>query len=608
MGFLLLTLLGLFPLQSPSSLQDWRVLESRHFTIIGQGDEKQMRAVGLKLEQFRTAIMPLLPSADPRLSWPTRVIVFPSQSEFARFQPGEHERASGVTGYFLGQEDGFILALSAGEKSAPADHVMFHEFTHVLISGQPFPFPTWLNEGMAEYFSTLDIRDRGAQVLVGRLIADHRRVLRESELIPLAQLLAATQESELYREPGPKRLFYAQSWALVHFLRHRSTDCFRAFLRSIEAGQSVESSLRRAYGMDLAQLEQAFRLYLEAKQFPTTLEPLRGQMEESAPARIRVASEAEALAQLGDLLWRIGRSDEAELLLEQSLRLDRRTAPAHYALGLMNYRRQRFADAREHFRLALESGASTPPAYFYYASAIQWAETDESQFVSQFSDEVAATMRAALARARELAPNFPDTYRTLAFIDMVRQENLPEAVALLQEAIRLAPRRDEFRYTLAQVYLRQKNFSLARETAASIAGKSANPELRRRAAFLLESIGLAEEQARQSEAEKSPPPTGPGTRFQGEQVRGMLTRIDCGEKVMTLTVLSEGRIYRFKAAPGQIPFVRYTPEIPLEITCGALIPTRLVIVTYRRSAGDELDLLPVGVEFLKIDRSTPSSR
>ena len=601
MGFLLLTLLGLLTLQSPSSLQNWRILESRHFTLIGQANEKQIRAVGLKLEQFRAAILPLLPSSDPRLSWPTRVIVFPSQSEFARFQPSEYEQSSSVTGYFLGQEDGFSLVLSGGEKSAPAAHVMFHEFTHVLISGQPFPFPTWLNEGMAEYFSTLEIKDRGAQALLGRSIADHRRALQESEPIPLAQLMAATQESALYRDPGQKRLFYAQSWALVHFLRHRASGQFRAFLKSIEEGQPVESSLRRAYGMDLAQLERAFRLYLEAKQFPTTLEPLRGQIEEAVPARIRPVSEAEALAHLGDLLWRIGRSDEAELLLEQSLKLDRLTAPAHYALGLMNYRRQRYADAREHFRLAIESGAVVPLAYFYYASSIQWAETDESQFVSQFSNEAAAAMRAALAKARELAPNFPDTYRTLAFIDMVRQENLSEAVALLQEAIRLAPRRDEFRYTLAQVYLRQKNFAAARETAAAIAEKSAGEDLRRRAGFLLESIGLAEEQARRRETETKPPPTGPGTRFEGEQVRGMLTRIDCGEKVITLTVLSEGRVYRFKAQPGQIPFVRYTPEIPLEITCGALIPTRLVIVTYRHGEGQ--DQVPVGVEFLKIIRS-----
>ena len=93
----------------------------------------------------------------------------------------------------------------------------------------------------------------------------------------------------------------------------------------------------------------------------------------------------------------------------------------------------------------------------------------------------------------------------------------------------------------------------------------------------------------------------PGRRFEGEQVRGLLTRMDCSDKEVTLTVISDARTFKFRAEWGKVTLVRHTMDIPNQITCGAMTPAPQVIVTYRPASGlkVKLDGEPVGVEFLK---------
>ncbi|HEY8460073.1 MAG TPA: tetratricopeptide repeat protein, partial [Blastocatellia bacterium] len=204
-------------------------------------------------------------------------------------------------------------------------------------------------------------------------------------------------------------------------------------------------------------------------------------------------------------------------------------------------------------------------------------------------------------------------YRLLAFINMVRGEDLDEAISLINRAISLAPRRRDIVYTLAQIQMRRKDYAAARQTALTLAG-SAESDIRERANSMLENIARIEEQAAKMKAEgesddggasRPPAPPPPGRRFQGDQVRGFLTRIDCDEASVTLTVKTESRSFKFRAAPAsRLTLVRYAPDVPTSITCGAINPARLVIVTYRspeQPGAAGFDGEPIGVEFLKPD-------
>src|SRR5262249_42840645 len=150
-------------------------------------------------------------------------------------------------------------------------------------------------------------------------------------------------------------------------------------------------------------------------------------------------------------------------------------------------------------------------------------------------------MRAALGRARELNPDFADTYKLLAFIDLVSGENLDTALELINRAIALAPHREDIVYTKAQIQMRRKDFNSARQTAQALANGALKPDLRERAKTMLENITRIEEWMARANAEGSgvngpsretgfphvSRPMGPGRRFKGDQIRGFLTQIDC---------------------------------------------------------------------------------
>jgi hypothetical protein len=127
---------------------------------------------------------------------------------------------------------------------------------------------------------------------------------------------------------------------------------------------------------------------------------------------------------------------------------------------------------------------------------------------------------------------------------------------------------------------------------------------------MLENIAKMEERLAQMKAEgearadQSSAPL-PGRRFQGDQVRGLLTRIDCDDAGVTLTVKTESRTFKFRTTQaGQLILVRYTPDVPTSIICGAINPAKPVILTYRSPAQPgiaDTDGEPVGVEFVKPD-------
>jgi hypothetical protein len=81
----------------------------------------------------------------------------------------------------------------------------------------------WLNEGLAEFYSTFNGSERDSRMIVGRPIPAHRMLLREAGgLIPLKKFLDSTALPALLRDPRSTQRFYAESWALTRPRRFRS--------------------------------------------------------------------------------------------------------------------------------------------------------------------------------------------------------------------------------------------------------------------------------------------------------------------------------------------------------------------------------------------------
>ena len=137
-------------------------------------------------------------------------------------------------------------------------HEGFHQFLHRRVGAAP----TWLQEGLAEYFSYSRLeRGRWAH---GDPVQVHLDVLRKRgfEWTPLAELLRLEPEA-FYDEAGRH---YAESWHWVHFLENSGVQNgrrLRALVDALAAGASTEAALEAVFpARELPELERARREHL----------------------------------------------------------------------------------------------------------------------------------------------------------------------------------------------------------------------------------------------------------------------------------------------------------------------------------------------------------
>ncbi len=620
-----------------SAKDNWIQVRSKNFTLVGNANEREIRAVAAQLEQFREAFERLVNRGRRSSSVPVTVLVFKNDNSFKPFKPLYNGKPLDLAGYFQSGTDMNYIALTTEKRAENPYAVIFHEYVHLLVSDYASNTPLWFNEGVAEYYSTFDVGKGDREVKLGTPIANHVYLLRSRNLLPLGTLLATDGSSPLYNEGDKRSIFYAQSWALVHYLvlgkKSERRQKLGKYFGLLAAGKSIEESFRVAFETDFAAMEKELREYVRRDTYPVETFSLIEKLETSAEMQASPLTEGEAFAYLGDLLLHTNRLDAAEEYLQKALALNSESAAAHASLGMLRVRARRLDEAKEHLEKAATADTANFLAHYYYAYALSREGMDASQFIGEYKPETVKRMRAELEKAIKLAPNFPNSYHLLAFINLVTGENLDEAVRLLRRALAIAPGRAEFSYVLAQVYMRKGDFAQARRILEPIIKNNPDPQLRLHAERVMTSIAAMEErqtQARASENQTSteranvasstqnesgnpPPPPAPRAprliqpAASEQQKRGTLLSIECpaGNSAVLVVQTADG-IVKFNIADlTRLKLVTYTTEISGEITCGKLKTPLNVVVTYRPAKeerkGFEGDA--VAVEFLPKDWS-----
>jgi hypothetical protein len=141
--------------------------------------------------------------------------------------------------------------------------------------------PTWFNEGMAEYYSTFGISD-DQKVVVGRPIASHVLLLRKKKILPLRILFQVDQKSPYYNESDKQSIFYAESWALMHYLIHdkdgQRLAQTRKFLELLSTSVAMEQAFQQAFAMSFENMEKELSAYIQRDRYPITTESLKSKV------------------------------------------------------------------------------------------------------------------------------------------------------------------------------------------------------------------------------------------------------------------------------------------------------------------------------------------
>jgi tetratricopeptide (TPR) repeat protein len=626
--------------------ETWSSVRSQNFHLVGNASEKEIRQVATRLEQFRLVFSRIFKRARLNDSVQTTVVVFKDESSYKPFNP----RRS--AGYFQPGEDVNYITLSAETRSA-ADNpyaVIFHEYIHLLVKNNvSAATPAWVNEGLAEFYSTLEIVKDGKGAEVGRPIADHIFYLRQQKLLPLRTLFAVDHSSPHYNEQSKRGVFYAQSWALVHYLmlgnKGQRQPQLNRYLDLINKGTDPQESFQTAFGADIETIEKELRDYIRRDTYSYFNFPFEQKLEAEAAVQSTALTEAQGLAFLGDLALHTHLLEQAEKQLEKAFALDAADPMTQSSLGMLRMRQRRFAEAKEHLGRAVARDAQNHLVHYYYAYALSREGMSEMGYVTHYAPETAREMRAALKKAIGLKPDYAGSYSLLAFVNMVTGEQIDESIELLKRARQLAPGEERFGLDLAQLYLRQQNFDAALKIVEPLAQNSPDPQAKANAQSLLKSITSYQEQkakfesagatgdtSRQGSTGDGPPrlskrgEAGRTTEvtvtetdtigmsmeeammramreamrkpLAGElRARGVLTRVECNPKGATFHIrVGEQVLKLFGGDMSRVHFMAFTQqESGGEVGCGPRKPESQVVVTYRpRDKGGDL----VAVEFV----------
>ncbi len=373
----------------------WSSVHSESLTVIGDTGPGELRDVARRLEQFRLALGNVVADAKHAPTLPTLVYVFGSRSALQPFLPQRDGRPAALRGYFHRDADGYAIAMAVDDHGEEASSIVFHEYTHLLLQ-RGRTLPIWLNEGLAEYFSTFALTSRGRTADIGRPVPRHVRLLRE-RFLPVAALLSVSAQSELYDEGERRSVFYAEAWALTHYLMTEMPEGPAAIARYIAepaADRSADERFRDAFGMMPVDFEPRLKAYVENPTFRSRIYTLPARLDaEAGPAR--TLTHGEAAAWLGDLQRRIGRPADAAIRIGDGISSDPKSAAIQLALGRLQLDQGRTADALASLSRAVASDPSSATAFAWLAYA--------HMSIGQVPEA-----RTAIDRALALEPRRPD--------------------------------------------------------------------------------------------------------------------------------------------------------------------------------------------------------
>ena len=456
---------------------EWIEVRSEHFSVITDAGEKNGRHVAELFEQMRAAFGIIFVRTKINQPIPLQIIAFRNTKELRQYSPLFKGKAVELAGFFQqGEDENFIMLDMSQEENW---QTVFHEYAHLLLSGNFPPTAPWFDEGFAEYLSTMKIS--GGTVEIGHVIPG-AELLNEASKFRLLDLFQVQHHSETYYQSGQRRdMFYVESWLVTHYLfdTNQLSQTARYFILTNQQHMPIPEAVQSAYGISLAEMEktiwknwQTGKLYAKRS---------KDKISTTFSATVRPLDSLEARAELADLdAHSIDYQARAIHQFEEIVRQNPNQVTAQRGLGYAYLRNRDFSNAQQHFQAATKLGSSDPRAYFYSAVLMQQTHGDafgSKEFVQD------------LQRAIQLDPQYADAYHLLG-LAMMQNHKLPEAETNLRRAVELSPRNEMFLLNLAGLLMNEQKAEESTQILQTLANGS-NPAVAQQARSLLSYEALA---------------------------------------------------------------------------------------------------------------------
>ena len=472
----------------------WIEVHTAHFSIITDAGEKRGREVALRMEQMRSVFGQLILKDKLRMSVPITVIALKSDKQYGLVAPLKQSMAGG---FYVPGWDRVYIVLNLYE--AEPWRSVAHSLAHYLLNYNYPPAQGWFDEGLAEYFGSLQI---GNKVDIGgdpELAPEwHEDAMDSLELVThdsnvpqsLTQLVSSPvwlSMTDLFTmkhdgsgtlEGTHHTLFYAQSWMVVHYLinKNKMPEAGTYFDLVLNQKVPVDKAMVQAFDLTPQQMEDTVKTYFKSLSglgiaLDQSKKPVELPVDIQQPDHLDLplgaddigmavtpVKEDDAKAMVADVAARLPEHRDQAIHDLQQLAVDPTdNEVAHRGLAREYLREKKFDAAGDELEKATQSNAQDPWIW-YYRSALKY----QSAQANRQEMRGLANMMQDLRAVADWYPDLADAYNMLG---MARVEGggIISALEAQRQAIALAPRNVEYQFNLGQIYVAGKKWDAARE-------------------------------------------------------------------------------------------------------------------------------------------------
>jgi tetratricopeptide (TPR) repeat protein len=463
-------LFSVLPCFARDKNENWVEVRSDHFIVATNSSEKKARQIADQFERMRAVFRKAFPpnlQADPYL--PIIVIAVKDETDFRDLEPASYLGKGQVklAGLFLPTLDkNYVLMRVDAEGEHPYE-VIYHEYTHLLLSKDAEWLPLWLNEGLAQFYGNTDIHEK--DVSLGQPSAGNIILLRQNRLLPLTTLFTVDARSPYYHEEHKGSIFYAESWALTHYLEVKDFREKSQLLNNYATllSQKVDSvtAATRAFG-DLNRLQQELERYIEQRSGFTFFKMNASTDIDDSKFKERALTPTESDALRADFMAYDQRTAEARALLDHVQQEDPKNVSAHETMGFLESQAGHLEEARKWYAEAVQLDSQSYLAHYYFAVMSMREPPGDND----------ALIESSLRNAIKLNPQFAPAFDRLAVFLGMRQRNLDEAHMMGLTAVSLDPGNIGFRINVAHVLLEMHQADNALRVLEETAKLAKTPE------------------------------------------------------------------------------------------------------------------------------------
>lgn len=445
---------------------NWTRLEAGDFTIISAVSEKDTRDWAVEFEQFHRGISKLMRINEAVLQ-PVTVVLFRDQDDMRRYKPLEKGKPADIAGLFNRSPLGNFIEAAADSEDERTRQLIFHEGVHWLTNVSDTPPPLWLDEGLAEVFSTFSTDDDLYNY--GKALPWHVYLLNHERMMPLKQLLAVQRGSLLYNEGERTSIFYAESWAFVHYLlfsgKLEERAKYNQLVRALRPGSDPDAVFRQVFGVDCAAMDLRLREYLSNGNY--SIERIkfdRSAVEQSF--KVRRALPAEVDLAESSLLSAVDRPAEALPRLQRIVSEMPDNPAAWEAEGFAAYELENYDEAESSFSRAAGLGSRN---YYVYSFLGDTALGVRPGRITQSPGDDVRVALNYYEHELQLHPGDQHAYDNLAGNSYSLDSITASDAGALREGARIFPNDNLIKVGLAVVDLRQERADAATAALRRIA-------------------------------------------------------------------------------------------------------------------------------------------